>query len=275
MGNGMSGKAAPGIELKDLSVGYGDKVVVSDVNVTLPAGKISVILGGSGGGKSTLLKHMLGLYPPMKGEIRLGEFNIGHLKPDENRCLRQRMGVLFQDGALLGSLTLGENVALPLREHTDLDEDLVETVVRLKLGLVGLEPFLDYFPRELSGGMRKRAGLARALVLDPTILLCDEPSAGLDPITAADLDSLILDLRDTFAMTIVVVTHDLDSLFAIADFVVVLRKGRAIFQGDLEELKASDDPYIKKFLNRESERTRGEGENDPQLAVPTDGTCPA
>lgn len=265
--------SAPSIGLNDLAVGYSGKVVLDGVDVELPPGKISVILGGSGCGKSTLLSTILGLQPAIDGEIRLGDYSLCNISSDEGRCLRQRMGVLFQDGALLGSLTLGENVALPLREHTDLDEDLIETVVRLKLGLVGLEPFIDYFPNQLSGGMRKRAGLARALALDPTILLCDEPSAGLDPITAAELDRLILDLLATFAMTIVVVTHDLDSLFNIADFVVVLNGGKVLYTGDLDGLKASDDPYISQFLKREPSEARAVLDPPGSNGVRTDSDC--
>ncbi|MDY7001574.1 MAG: ATP-binding cassette domain-containing protein [Thermodesulfobacteriota bacterium] len=245
------------IRLENLSVGYSGKVVLRDINVTLPTGKISVLLGGSGCGKSTLLRHILGLSPPIKGSIHLGSQDMYGLEEKDFHRLRQKMGVLFQDGALLGSMTLGENVALPLREHTDLDEDIIETVVRMKLGLVGLESFIDYFPSQLSGGMRKRAGLARAMALDPGVLLCDEPSSGLDPITAAELDRLLLDLLSTFSMTIVVVTHDLQSMFTIAQYVVVLHDGRAIFQGTLEELKQSSDPYIKDFLERKPpERAR-------------------
>lgn len=261
---------APEIHMQGLDVGYDGKAVLTNVNVTLPAGKISVILGGSGCGKSTLLRHMLGLQSPISGEIRIGDFNLGRLQGKEPRRLRQRMGVLFQDGALLGSLTLGENVALPLREHTQLGEELIESVVRLKLGLVGLEPYIDYYPSELSGGMRKRAGLARALVLDPAILLCDEPSAGLDPITAADLDSLILELLDSFNMTIVVVTHDLDSLFNIADYVVVLNEGKVAFTGNLSELRKSPDPYIQQFLSREGFNSVGA----KPVAASRDTFCP-
>lgn len=266
-------KQAPEIRMKNLTVGYGEKIVLDDINSVLPAGKISVILGGSGGGKSTLLKNILGLATPMSGQINLDGRDMFKQSAEEFRCMRQRMGVLFQDGALLGSMTLGENVALPLREHTDLEEEIIETVVRLKLNLVGLEPFLDYFPNQLSGGMRKRAGLARALALDPSILLCDEPSAGLDPITAAELDQLILDLLSTFTMTIVVVTHDLQSVFSIADHVVFLKMGKVIFEGDLEALTASEDPYIKQFLVRESgERKKAEPVDVVEQSV-SGGTC--
>jgi len=245
---------APEIKMQGLTVGFGDRIVLDNINATLPAGKISVILGGSGCGKSTLLRNILGLNQAMKGRIFLGEHDIYALAPKQFKEVKKRMGVLFQDGALIGSMTLGENVALPLREHTDLDENIIETVVRLKLSLVGLENFIHFYPKQLSGGMRKRAGLARALALDPSVLLCDEPSAGLDPITAAELDHLILDLSSTFSMTIVVVTHELASVFTIAEHVIVLSAGKLIFEGDLESLKNSKDQYIQQFLERKPGR---------------------
>jgi len=241
---------APEIVLQNVTVGYGDRTVLENITTVLPAGKISVILGGSGCGKSTLLRNILGLVSLKSGAIRLGDVDLYGMTDQEAMAMRRRLGVLFQDGALLGSMPLGQNVSLPLREHTALDEGMIEEVVRMKLKLVGLEPFVHYFPRQLSGGMRKRAGLARAMALDPSILLCDEPTSGLDPITSADLDQLILELKATFPMTIVVVTHDLDSLFTIADFVVVLDKGKMLFQGSLEELKKNTDPFIVRFLGR-------------------------
>lgn len=244
-------RVAQDITLKKLSLGYPGKVLMENLNAVLPAGKISVILGGSGCGKSTLLRHILGLNTPVGGEIFLGDTNLTALDSgDEYKQIRTRMGVLFQDGAMLGSLTLGENVALPMQEHTELPDSIIEEVVQMKLRMVGLGDFMHYFPNQLSGGMRKRAGLARAMVMDPTTLLCDEPSSGLDPITAADLDQLILKLKETFHVTIVVVTHDLDSLFNIADHVVVLHKGCCLYQGDIEELKQSDNEYIIDFLER-------------------------
>ena len=251
----MSGRLeSPDIALSDVSVGYGERTVLSGVTTVLPGGKVSVILGGSGCGKSTLLRNIIGLVPIQGGRIVLGGHDMAEIAEAERLNVRRRMGVLFQDGALLGSLRLGENIALPLREHTELTDSLIEEIVRLKLKLVGLADFLDYFPSELSGGMRKRAGLARAMALDPAVLLCDEPTSGLDPITAADMDQLILELRATFDMTIVVVTHDLESLYAIADHVVVLSAGRMLFEGPLAQLAASDDPFIHQFLSRQPSR---------------------
>lgn len=247
----MISRYAQDITLKNLSLGYPGKILMENLNAVLPAGKVNVILGGSGCGKSTLLRHILGLNKPVSGEIFLGDTNLTGLDDeDEYKKIRTRMGVLFQDGAMLGSLTLGENVALPLQEHTELPDSIIEEVVLMKLRMVGLGEFIHYFPSQLSGGMRKRAGLARAMVMDPTTLLCDEPSSGLDPITAADLDQLILKLKETFNVTTVVVTHDLDSLFNIADHVVVLHKNRCLYQGDLDGLRESDDPYIIDFLER-------------------------
>jgi phospholipid/cholesterol/gamma-HCH transport system ATP-binding protein len=247
-------RGAPDIVLADVSVGYGDRLVLHDVNTVLPGGKVSVILGGSGCGKSTLLRNILGLIPLKSGSIVLGGQDLSRLTPAEHHLVRRRMGVLFQDGALLGSLTLGENIALPLREHTDLDDCLIEEIVRMKLKLVGLGDFMNYHPNEISGGMRKRAGLARGMALDPAVLLCDEPTSGLDPVTSADMDQLILELRATFEMTIVVVTHDLESLFAIADHVVVLNKGEMLFEGPLDALVRCDHPFIVQFLERQPTR---------------------
>jgi phospholipid/cholesterol/gamma-HCH transport system ATP-binding protein len=219
---------SPAIALTDVRVGYGQRTVLSGVNTVLPGGKVSVILGGSGCGKSTLLRNIIGLIPIQSGRIVLGGRDMLEASEEERLETRRHMGVLFQDGALLGSLRLGENIALPLREHTSLSDSLI--------------------------GMRKRAGLARAMALDPAVLLCDEPTSGLDPITAADMDQLILELRATFAMTIVVVTHDLESLYAIADHVVVLSAGRMLFEGPLPALAACDDPFIRQFLARQPSR---------------------
>uniref|UniRef100_I2PX82 ABC-type transport system involved in resistance to organic solvents, ATPase component n=1 Tax=Desulfovibrio sp. U5L TaxID=596152 RepID=I2PX82_9BACT len=251
----MSGRLeSPEITLEDVSVGYGDRVVLSGIDTALPGGRISVILGGSGSGKSTLLRNIIGLVPIKTGRILLAGRDLAEMGPQERLEMRRRMGVLFQDGALLGSLPLGENIALPLREHTDLSNSLIEEVVDMKLKLVGLADFTEYFPSELSGGMRKRAGLARAMALDPAVLLCDEPTSGLDPVTAADMDQLVLELKATFNMTIVVVSHDLQSLRAIADHVVVVNQGRMLFEGPLDALAASKDPFIVQFLSRQPSR---------------------
>ncbi len=239
-----------GIRLEDCSVGYPGLVVLEGLNASLPPGQISVILGGSGCGKSTLLRHVLGLSKPSQGKIFIGDQDLFTLRPKEFRNVRRRMGVLFQDGALLGSLTLGENVALPLKERTSLSADKIQEIVLHKLGLVGLEEFADYYPGQLSGGMRKRGGLARAIVMDPPVLLCDEPTSGLDPINAAQMDALLLDMKKRFKVTIVVVSHDLQSLYATADHVLVLHDGHAVFDGSLQDMKQSEDSYIRQFLER-------------------------
>ncbi|UZP66553.1 ATP-binding cassette domain-containing protein [Desulfovibrio mangrovi] len=242
---------APTIVTRNLEVGHPGLVTLHDANITLPGGRISVILGASGCGKSTLLRHILGLAVPNQGQILIEGEDLFGMSPKRFYEHKRSMGVLFQDGALLGSLTLAENISLPLLEHTELDEVTIRTMVRLKLSLVGLDKFMDFYPNQLSGGMRKRGGLARALIMDPRILLCDEPSSGLDPITAAEVDQLILDLHDALGMTVVVVTHDLDSLFTIAEHVVVLHGGMVLFEGGIEELKTTEDIYIRQFLDRQ------------------------
>ena len=240
------------IQLKNLTVGYGRTKVLEQVDGLLPSGKISVILGRSGCGKSTLLRHMLALQSPMQGEILLGEHNMFSLKKKTFRRIRRRMGVLFQDGALLGSLTLGQNVGLPLSEHTNFKKSVIREIVMLKLELVGLEDFYDYYPSQLSGGMRKRAGLARAIVMDPPILFCDEPTSGLDPISSAQMDELLLSMKKQLGVTIVVVSHDLESMDAIADHVMILGEGKALFSGTVGELKATTDPFLRRFLDRKA-----------------------
>lgn len=246
------------IELRDLRIGYGDSVVLENVNAVMPAGKITVILGGSGSGKSTLLRHIIGLSRPMSGKVLLGGQDVFALPRKEFRRLRRRMGVLFQDGALLGSLTLGDNVALPLREHTGLSDQDVEAIVRYKLSLVNLTGFAEYYPSELSGGMRKRAGLARAMVTDPPILLCDEPTSGLDPINAAQMDVLLLSLKERFPdMTIVSVSHDMASVDVIADNVIVLAGKTVAYSGGLAALQATTDPYLRQFLDRKPMEEEG------------------
>ena len=242
------------IEVKDLVTYYGDREILKNISLSIPRGKTTVILGGSGCGKSTLLKHLIRLLKSAKGNILINGKDITLMEEEELNEVRKKMGVLFQGSALLNSITVGDNVALPLREHTKLKEPTIQIMVRMKLDLVGLSGFEHLYPSQLSGGMKKRAALARAIALDPEMLFFDEPSAGLDPVTAAGLDELILKLKNVFKMTIVVVTHELASVFTIADSVIMLDFGEVIFSGTLEQLKASDHPRIKMFLERRPEK---------------------
>ncbi len=242
------------IEVIGLVTHYGDREILKNISLSIPSGKTTVILGGSGCGKSTLLKHLIGLLKPTRGKILINGKDITVMKDEELDEVRKRMGVLFQGAALLNSMTVSENVALPIREHTRLKESTIQIMVRMKLDLVGLSGFDNFYPSQLSGGMKKRAGLARAMALDPELIFFDEPSAGLDPVTAAGLDELILKLRDVFKMTIVVVTHELPSVFMIADYVIMLDMGDVIFSGTLDELRASDNPRIRMFLERRPEK---------------------
>lgn len=241
------------ITVENLTVRFGDSLVLDNVNLNVYKGEIFVILGGSGCGKSTLLKHMIGLYEPAKGKVIINGIDI--INSDENRLrkLRKEMGMLFQSSALLGSMTVYENIALPLKEYTDLSEDAVRRLVRVKLAMVGLSGYENYLPSELSGGMKKRAGIARAMALDPTILFFDEPSAGLDPVTAAELDLLIKNINNGIGTTMVIVTHELESIFNIAHRVIMLDKDEKgiIAEGDPYTLsRESKDPRVKNFFNR-------------------------
>jgi phospholipid/cholesterol/gamma-HCH transport system ATP-binding protein len=242
------------IEIRDLVTYYGEREILKNISLSIPRGKTTVILGGSGCGKSTLLKHLIRLLEPTRGSILINGKEITRMDEEELNKVRQKMGVLFQGSALLNSITVADNVALPLREHTRLKESTIQIMVRMKLDLVGLSGFEHLYPSQLSGGMKKRAALARAIALDPEMLFFDEPSAGLDPVTAAGLDELILKLKNVFRMTIVVVTHELASVFTIADYVVMLDYGEVIFSGNLDELKASDHPRIRMFLERRPEK---------------------
>jgi phospholipid/cholesterol/gamma-HCH transport system ATP-binding protein len=242
------------IEVTGLVTHYGDREIIKNVSFGIPKGMTTVILGGSGCGKSTLLKHLIGLLKPTSGRILINGKDITALDEKKLDEVRKRMGVLFQGAALLNSMTISDNVALPIREHTKLEESTIQIMVRMKLDLVGLSGFESFYPAQLSGGMKKRAGLARALALDPELLFFDEPSAGLDPVTAAGLDELILKLRNVFKMTIIVVTHELPSVFTIADYVIMLDMGNVIFSGALDELKVSDNPRIRMFLERRPEK---------------------
>jgi len=242
------------IEINGLVTHYGDREVLKNISFSVPKGKTTVILGGSGCGKSTLLKHMIGLLKPTRGNIVVLGSDIAKMDEERLNEMRKKMGVLFQGAALLNSMTLGDNVALPMREHTKLEEATMQIMVRMKLELVGLSGFEDYYPSQLSGGMKKRAGIARAMALDPEFLFFDEPSAGLDPVTAAGLDELILKLNRAFKMTIIVVTHELPSIYQISDYIVMLDYGEVLFTGTLDELKASDNERIRMFLERRPEQ---------------------
>lgn len=249
--------AAWDIRIERLEGGYGSRRIIKGMDATFPGGSITAILGESGGGKTTLLRIMLGLTPPFAGKIFMGGRDIFSLTPSQFRKLRRRFGVLFQDGALLGALTLAENVALPLTEHTSLPRKILRNAALRTLELVGLEQFADFYPSELSGGMRKRAGLARAIVTEPPLLFCDEPTSGLDPITSAQMDQLLLDMKKHYpAMTTVVITHDLGSVRHIADHVLVIGDGKTAFSGSKEDLYASKDPYLRSFLDREAQEER-------------------
>jgi len=244
---------APVIVVDNLTARFGENTILEGVSFTVNPGEILVILGGSGCGKSTLLKHMIGLYQPAQGRVLIQGVNISI---DDEKLLRQvRMGfgVLFQSGALFGSMTLGENVGLPLNEYTDLSPAAIDLIVKMKLGLVNLSGYENHLPSELSGGMQKRAGLARAMALDPTILFFDEPSAGLDPITSAELDILIKSLNAGLGTTMVIVTHELESIFAVAHRVIMLDKSAKgiIAEGDPRDLQEhSPDPRVLNFFNR-------------------------
>lgn len=248
------------IETRELVAKYGTRTILDGVSAAVPQGMITVILGGSGSGKTTLLRHMTGLNTPTAGEVIVFGQSLAGLKSKEELAVRKRMGVLFQGGALFNSMTVAENIGLPLKEHTKLDDKVISIVTNMKLEQVGLAGFGHLMPEQLSGGMKKRAGLARALAMDPEILFVDEPSAGLDPITAAGLDRLLINLKETFNMTIVVVTHELPSLELIADWVHMIDKGRILFSGPLDDLKKADHPRIKQFLGRQSEKL----EYDPE-----------
>src|SRR5271167_55457 len=246
-------KSGPMISVRDLRVKYGEREILHGINLEVQRAETLVILGGSGSGKSTLLRTLVGLERPSSGEIWIKGQNIAAISDSQLDEIRRKMGMSFQSGALFGSMTVGENVGLPLREHTKLENSTIEIMTRLKLEQVGLAGFEDYFPAQLSGGMKKRAAVARALSMDPEILFFDEPSAGLDPIIAAGIDQLILELKQAFHMTIIVVTHELASAFLIADQMVYIDKGVIIAQGTPAEMKANPLPRVRQFFDRVAE----------------------
>ncbi len=238
------------IDVENLVTHYGERKILDGVNLKVRKGEILVIMGGSGSGKSTLLRHLLGLHPPTSGAIRLLGTDIATANQKKLYEIRRNIGVAFQKGALLSSLTVGENVQLPLREHTALDAQTIGIMTRMKLDMVNLHGFETLKPAELSGGMLKRAGLARAIIMDPKLLFFDEPSAGLDPVVAAELDELILQIRKALGITIVVVTHELNSAFKIADRITVLDEGKIVVTGTVDEVKNTDNQRVQDLLNR-------------------------
>jgi len=237
------------IDISELYVAYGSTLVLEGIDMHLDQGEIAVILGGSGCGKSTLLKTIIGLVSPRSGHVEILGQNLPELNNEEQQSLLQRIGVMFQYGALLNSLTVGENVALPLEMHADLNPVLVEDIVRTRLHLVGLDHAFSLYPTELSGGMRKRAALARALALDPDILFCDEPGAGLDPITAAGIDHLLLTLNHSLGTSIIIVTHELLSIERLDGRLIMLENGQVVFTGSVAAVHSSGIPSVAHFFN--------------------------
>jgi phospholipid/cholesterol/gamma-HCH transport system ATP-binding protein len=248
----------PIIQVKDLVARYGDETILQDISFDIYEGEIFVILGGSGCGKSTLLKHLIGLIRPYSGQVVIDGEDIARADSEGYHRLLRKIGILYQSGALFGSMTLAENVALPIVEYTDLASDLVSSLVRMKLSLVQLDGYEDYLPSEISGGMKKRAGLARAMALNPKILFFDEPSAGLDPVTSAGLDNLILHLNKSLGTTMVIVTHELESILTVAQRVIMLDKSTKgiIAEGDPRHLReTSRNPLVWRFFNRQPEES--------------------
>lgn len=258
-------RISPAVEVRGLKKSYLGRPVLDGIDLTVETGETLVILGGSGSGKSTLLRCMLGLERPDAGSVRLQGVDLLSAPLAEVKEMRQHIGMAFQGSALFGSLTLAENVDLPLKEYTRLPVSTRRIIVRIKLALVGLQDALDRYPSELSGGMQKRAAFARAMALDPDLLFCDEPSSGLDPVTAAGLDRLLVNLREVFGVTLVVVTHELQSAFAVADRLAMIHRGRFLVTGTPDEVRACQDPVVRHFLDRVPEDDDGDDERYQRL----------
>ncbi len=237
------------IEVNGLSATFGEREVLRDVSFSAYQGEVTVILGESGSGKTTVLKHLLGLYDIQEGYVSILDNDISDLNEEEQKDLYLKMGVFYQNGGLLNSLTVGENVSLPLEQHTHLDDDLIRRIVLTKLQLMHLNGVYDMFPSQLSGGMLKRAALARAMVMDPPLLFCDEPGAGLDPISLASLDKLILNLRKELGMSIVIITHEVSSILRIADRIVFIDEGKIIFTGKIKDALESKNKEVHDFFH--------------------------
>jgi phospholipid/cholesterol/gamma-HCH transport system ATP-binding protein len=261
---------APIISARQLRVNYGDREILHGLDFEICHGETMVLLGGSGSGKSTLLRTIVGLQKPHSGELLVKGTDLGKASDRELAEVRKKMGLSFQGGALIGSLTVGENIALPLLEHSTLAPSTVEVMTRIKLEQVGLSGFENFSPSALSGGMKKRAAFARALALDPEMLFFDEPSAGLDPIMAAGIDNLILNLKSAYSITMVIVTHELASAFLVADRIMVVDKGYIIADQSPEELRKSDHPRVRQFLDRVAESDNDDNRVD-HLKMYVDG----